>query len=359
MDVIATGTQVTAVEDEAATGRVVKRPRFHALPVKAVIKETPDAVSIVFDVPSELEGAFVYRAGQFVTFRLEVSGEEEQRSYSMSSTPGVDPDLQVTVKRVPNGLVSNWLVDNVQVGDSIEISEPSGLFVLPDRDQSRDVTAFAAGSGITPIFSIIKSVVRDSNRSIRMIYANRDRSSAIFHRELRTLQADFPDRVRIIYSIDEDDGPPQPGMIADLLGNGLNAEFYVCGPKGFMDMVTTTLVWCGVRSDQLHVELFSPDDVEGEARPTSGAVVTVTLNGRTATIAHRAEWTIVQAARTAGLKVPTSCHLGQCGTCMARVTEGAADMTNNQVLTADEVAEGWILTCQAKPATPRLSVVYE
>jgi ferredoxin len=125
-----------------------------------------------------------------------------------------------------------------------------------------------------------------------------------------------------------------------------------------MDMVTTTLVWCGARDHQLHRELFTPDDQVVD-RSAEGAQVTATLGGRTVTITFRAEWTLVQAARAAGLKAPSSCHLGQCGTCIARVTEGKAEMANNQVLSAAEVAEGWVLTCQARPVTPEVSVVYE
>lgn len=333
-------------------------PAFHSLRVNAVIEETPDAVSVVFEVPSDLEEAFRYRAGQFVTLRLVINGREELRSYSMSSTPRIDPDLQVTVKRVKQGVVSNWLVDNLSAGDRIDVSTPTGLFVLPEDDLSADVIAFAAGSGITPIFSILKSVLSETNRRVRMVYASRDRSSMIFDQSLQSLGSRYADRLQITYSLDEDDGFVQPGTVADILGSGLQSEFYICGPKGFMDMVTTTLVWCGARSDQLHIELFSPDDDGGAVRGTD-AQVTVTLGGRTATIAHRAEWTLVQSARAAGLKAPSSCHLGQCGTCLARVVEGRAEMTNNQVLSADEVAEGWVLTCQARPVTPELSLVYE
>jgi ferredoxin-NADP reductase len=346
------------VDEVPRATRAGAGPGFHALRVKAVIEETADAISVVFEVPSDLQRTFEYRAGQFVTLRVEVAGQEELRSYSMSSAPRIDPDLQVSVKRVTDGLVSNWLNDNLRVSDRVEVSPPSGSFVLPEGDLSTDVIAFAAGSGITPIFSIVKSVLRETDRKVRLLYANRDRSSVIFGQSLQSLEVQYPNRLQIVYSLDEQHGFAEPGVVAEVLGSGLRSELYVCGPKGFMDMVTTTLVWCGARSDQLHVELFSPDE-DGGAGPGTDAQVTVTLGGRTATIAHRAEWTLVHSARAAGLKAPSSCHLGQCGTCLARVVEGRAEMTNNQVLTADEVAEGWVLTCQARPVTAELSLVYE
>jgi 3-ketosteroid 9alpha-monooxygenase subunit B len=359
MDVMTRGDRVTAVAEAPLAVPATKGPAFHALPVKAVIRETADAISIVFEVPADLEEHFRYQAGQFVTFRVDARGEEELRSYSMSSAPGIDRDLQVTVKRVTDGVVSNWLNTNLQVGDRLEVSPPSGRFVLPAGGLSSDLIAFTAGSGITPVFSIIKSVLSETDRTVRMIYANRDRSSVIFHESLQSLEARYPGRLHVGYSVDEDTGFVTPGMVADFLGSGLRSEFYICGPKPFMDMVTSTLVWCGARSDQMHVEAFSPEDELAGAGLASDVEITVTLGGRTVTIGHRPEWTLVQAARAAGLRPPSSCHLGQCGTCVARITDGAASMSNNQVLTTEEVAEGWILTCQAKPITPHVSVVYE
>jgi ferredoxin-NADP reductase len=348
-------TVMVATSAESSSGRA---PDFHALEVMAVIQETSDTISIVFEVPAPLRELFTYRAGQFVTLRTQVNGNSELRSYSMSSAPRIDSDLQVTVKRVAGGLVSNWLIGNVRAGDRIDVSAPTGSFVLPDDGTSRDVLAFAAGSGITPILSIIKYALADTDRAVRLFYASSDRSSVIFHESLQLLESKYAERLRVIYSLDEDSGYPNAGSVADFLGSGLNSEFYVCGPKGFMDVVTTTLVWCGARNHQLHREPFTPDD-EVVDRSSEGAQVTVTLGERRATITHRAEWTLVQAARAAGLKAPSSCHLGQCGTCMARVTEGRAEMTNNQVLSEAEVAEGWVLTCQARPVTPKISVVYE
>ncbi|HXW33495.1 MAG TPA: ferredoxin--NADP reductase [Acidimicrobiales bacterium] len=334
-------------------------PVFRRLRISDVVSETSDTVSIAFEIPDEWQASFAYSAGQFVTLRVYPDGFEELRAYSMSSAPGVDPDLRVAVKRVPNGLVSNWLNDNVRVGDWIDVSEPSGLFVLPEGEGVTDIVAFAAGSGITPIFSLIKSALTFSERRVRLLYASRDRASVIFLRSLQALVADFPDRLQVQYSLDENDGLVDAGIVASFLGAGIKSEFYICGPKGFMDVVTPTLVWCGARSHQLHLELFTPDGDDSNPNQSAGAVVTITVGGHTATIIHRKEWTLVQAARAAGLRAPSSCHLGQCGTCVALITDGEARMTNNQVLSPEEVAQGWILTCQAKPTTSRISVVYD
>jgi 3-ketosteroid 9alpha-monooxygenase subunit B len=336
-----------------------RKQDFHTLEVKAVVEETADAVSIAFAVPSELRQVFSYLPGQFVTLRVEADGQDQLRSYSMSSSPGIDDDLQVTIKRVAGGVVSNWLVDHVGHGDRIDVSAPSGSFVLQDADAGKDVVAFAAGSGITPIFSVIKFALADTERNVRMLFANRDRPSAIFHSSLQALESTYPGRLQIEYSFDEDSGFADGGDVARMLGTGLNSDVYICGPAPFMDMVVTTLVWCGARSDQLHVERFTPEEDDDHPPASEGAEVTVTLRGRTVTVTNRSHWTLVQAARTGGLMPPSSCHLGQCATCVARITEGQVEMRNNQILTPEEVAEGWVLTCQARPLTPRVSVVYE
>ncbi len=192
-----------------------------------------------------------------------------------------------------------------------------------------------------------------------MLFANRDRPSAIFQPSLQALESTYPGRLHVEYSFDEDTGFVDGGDVARTLGTGLHSDAYICGPAPFMDMVITTLVWCGARSDQLHVERFTPEEDDDHPPVSEGAEVTVTLGGRTVTVTNRGHWTLVQAARTGGLMPPSSCHLGQCATCVARITEGRVEMRNNQILSPEEVADGWVLTCQARPLTPRVSVVYE
>jgi 3-ketosteroid 9alpha-monooxygenase subunit B len=330
------------------------RHRYHALPVRQVQAETDDAVSIGFDVPIDLVEAFAYRPGQFVTLKVEINGEEHLRSYSMSSVPGLDDDLRVTVKRVPGGLVSNWLNDIVSPGGVLESSPPAGAFVLVD--DGHDVVVFAAGSGITPVYSILKSGLFDSTRHFRLLYANRDRDTAIFADELDELAISHADHLTVVHHFDVDKGFVDAAIVVEFLG--LDEEVYVCGPTPFMDIVQAAVASQGIPVERVHVERFTPAE-QPEAGPIDDIQIVVTLGRQTKTVTHRANTTILQSARAAGLRTPSSCETGTCATCMARLVEGAVEMRNNEVLTPDEVAEGWILTCQAVPVTRAVKVVYE
>ena len=366
------GCVVQSVDLEAeesrlsATAAAGATPRFRPLRVERVVAETADAVSLVLDVPGEGE-AFRYRAGQFVTFRVVIDGVAHQRSYSMSSSPSVDADLQVTVKRVPGGLVSNWLLDSIGAGDVVDVSPPTGSFVLDET--APEIVAFAAGSGITPIFSILKAALAGPRPRVRLLYANRDRASVIFAAELEELAARHAQRFTALFHLDDESGFVDRAEIAELTGGPRDAVFYVCGPTEFMATVQRSLVDLGIGDSRIHIERFTPWDApaeaeaaapapaaEGEATPVE---VTIRLGGRTVTVAHRPGTTILQTVRFAGLRPPSSCETGTCATCMAQVVEGHAVMRNNEALTPEEVAAGWVLTCQAEPASPTVHVVYE
>jgi ferredoxin-NADP reductase len=324
--------------------------------VKRVIRETADAVSFVFDVPPDLFEVFSYRAGQFVTLKLCLEGEDHVRSYSMSSSPGIDDDLQVTVKRVPGGLVSNWLNDHVVAGSVLHVNPPGGAFTLESGD--REIVAFAAGSGITPVFSILKRTLAESDSEVRLLYANRDRESAIFVAQLDELASWHPDRFTLVHHFDVDRGFVGFATITSFLNCEEGADVFVCGPAPFMEIVEHALDANHVPSERVHIERFTPADDE-PAGDADDIEIVITLGRQTARVAHRANTTILHAARSAGLSAPSSCESGNCATCMARVTEGAAHMRNNEALSPDEVADGWILTCQALPITPVVEVVYE
>jgi 3-ketosteroid 9alpha-monooxygenase subunit B len=322
-----------------------------------VVRETADASSFVFEVPSEFEEKYRYRAGQFLTFRVEVLGVSHLRSYSMSSAVG--EELQVTVKRVPGGVVSNWMNDTLRPGDEVEATEPAGAFVLGAT--GREVVAFAGGSGITPVFSLLKTALATSNRRVRLLYANRDRDSVIFDEELEKLAGLYGDRLVVTHHHDAGSGPVRESQIRSLQDVVDDAEFYVCGPSPFMELVERTLAAGGAAADRIHVERFAPpnepdrpdDDV---AEPTR---LTVRIGRRTVTGDHRPGSTILLTARSLGVRPPSSCETGSCATCMARVVEGSVLMRNNEALTPEEVAEGWVLTCQAVPTSPSVHVVYE
>ena len=333
------------------------RERYHALTVKRTVAETDDATSIVFDVPPSLAHAYRYTSGQFVTVRVVVDDEAQLRSYSMSSAPGIDADLQVTVKRVPDGVVSNWLNDKVAAGDVLDVSTPTGTFVLDDSDD--DVVLFAGGSGITPIFSIAKTALQSTARNVRVFFANRDRTSAIFGDALDALAGD---RLCVHHHADVTNGFVTADDIVRFAGDRA-ATYYVCGPAPFMEIVDTALLERGVARERIHIERFTPAVGEPIDEPVAEAeqaeAVVITLGNKTETVAQRGRSTILQSARWAGLKAPSSCEAGHCATCMARVVEGRVEMLNNEVLTDDEVAEGWVLTCQSIPVTPLVKVVYE
>jgi 3-ketosteroid 9alpha-monooxygenase subunit B len=291
---------------------------------------------------------------------VHLDGEVHHRCYSMSSSPSVDDELQVTVKRVPGGLVSNWMIDSLDPGDVVEASVPAGVFRLAPGDG--EIVAFSAGSGITPVFSLLKSALATTDRRVRLYYANRDREAVIFAAELHALDERFPDRLEVIHHLDVERGFVDAGAVRPFLGDTASAEFYVCGPGPFMDIVEGTLLEQGVDADRIHIERFTPAEPVADADDEDVATttqVTIGLGGRTDTVEHRPGITILQTARQMGMAPPFSCESGTCATCMAKLVEGSVKMHVNDVLTDDEVADGWVLTCQSVPTSTSVHIVYE
>lgn len=333
---------------------------FVPLRIKQVVPETRDAVSIVLDVPPGSAAQFGYQAGQFLTLLVRVDGREYRRCYSMSSSPAVGEDLRITVKRDRDGAVSNWLNDTAAPGDRLYALPPQGRFVLNDTD--RNLVAFAGGSGITPVFSLLRTALAAGARTARLFYANRNRDAVIFDDALGTLESRHADRLVVHHHLDDQRGFATQADIAAFVENADGADFYICGPNEFMDTVRTALDAAGVPPNRLHIEHFDVTDVAAAAPPDTDAVtdeVTIVLDGSTTTAPYYAGNTLLQTARMAGLRAPSSCEIGSCGTCMGRLTQGSARMINNDALDQDEVDEGWVLTCQAVPTSPTVRVVYE
>jgi ferredoxin-NADP reductase len=337
---------------------------FHSLRVRRVVQETHDTKSFVFDVPDELRDAFAYEAGQFCTFRVPFGDEELLRCYSMSSSPAVDPELTLTVKRVAGGRVSNWLLDRVAEGDELALTVPAGVFTL--RERPTPIVAFAGGSGITPVISVIKSALATTDRSIRLLYANRDADSVIFRAELDALVAAHPDQLVVEHHLDTERGFVHSDAVRAFVGDAADADFYICGPGPFMDVIEDVLDVAGVPDDRVFIERFAfagsvlPEPAAGDtAAPAATETVTIVLDGRRHEVHYQPGETFLQTARRAGLRAPFSCESGSCATCMARLDEGTATMWVNNALTPEEVEEGWVLTCQGTPTSARATVVYE
>lgn len=338
---------------------------YHALRVARVIEETADARSFVIDVPADLRAQFGYEAGQFLTFRLEVAGERLVRCYSLASSPDTDTEHKVTVKRVADGRVSNWMNDRVRAGDVLETMRPAGVFVLQDR--ATPLVLFGAGSGITPVISIVKSALARTSRRVRLVYANRDAGSIIFRDELDALAAAHGDRLEVVHRLDVDHGFLDAAGVRAYVGADLDADFYVCGPTPFMDTVESTLGALGVPDGQIFVERFvsigdphgavhaSPESKAGDAAP---ATVRVRLDGQDHDVPYAAGKTLLAAAREAGLEPPFACEEGYCSCCMAKLVRGSVRMAANDALDAKQLAEGWVLTCQSVPTSDEVEVEY-
>jgi ferredoxin-NADP reductase len=333
---------------------------FHPLRVARIVRETTEASSFELEVPADLRAGFAYAAGQFCTFRVWVDGEPHLRCYSMSSSPAVDTELRVTVKRTPDGVVSNWMNDHLASGDIVEVTRPAGVFRLGDG--RGDLVALSAGSGITPVLSLLKTALATTARRVSLLYANRDQDAVIFRSELDTLAERHGTRFTLRHHLDVDKGFIDPDAIRQFVATAEDPEFYVCGPGPFMDIVESTLLDSDVPADRIHIERFTPDDwvpevVAGDDAPRTQQV-TIELDGRTESTEYRPGTTLLQTARQLGLSPPFSCEAGSCATCMARLTDGTASMHVNNALTDDEVAGGWVLTCQAVPTSPLVRVAY-
>ena len=336
---------------------MTERHVFQQATVTRIIKETADTRTLVI---APHEQPFSYRAGQFCTFRVTVDGEELYRSYSMSSAPETDSELMTTVKRVAGGRVSNWIVDNVVEGDELTMTRAAGTFVLSPTPVP--LLAFAGGSGITPILSLTKSALATTDRAVRILCADRDRASVIFEAAIDELVQRYPDRLSVDRHIDAEHGLLNPDAVTRFVGGDTDPECYVCGPEGFMAVVRSALP----DAARVLVEDFDASPpVKGPASEVAadsaeaGGTVTIHLERKKVSVPQVAGETLLETARRAGLSPPFSCEAGNCGTCMARLTEGSATMRTNDVLEEDELADGYILTCQAVPDTTSVVVVYE
>ncbi|AXY03704.1 3-ketosteroid-9-alpha-hydroxylase (plasmid) [Vibrio alfacsensis] len=328
--------------------------QYYSLVVKHVVQETEDAISLQFDVPQAARSLFHYQPGQFITLRVTINGESQVRCYSMSSSPEVDDFLQVSVKRVKDGRVSNYLCDNIKSGDVVEIMPPSGVFV--PKHFNDELLLFAGGSGITPVYSILRTALTQGNARIRLIYANRDQQSVIFKDALKTLQADYPQRLEVIHLLESLSGIPSQSLLTSLAsGMQSSSQVFICGPGPFMDAVESALVNVDIPSSAIHLERFvasSSNDKPIQSGPDDEITTcetTLEIGRETHQFSWQSDETLLDAAEKAGLELPYSCCSGLCASCMCEVVDGEVSMLVNEVLDERDIKQNLILSCQAIP----------
>lgn len=341
--------------------------RYHSLQVEQVVQETDDAVSLQFALSADQVERFRYQPGQFLTLRLPWQGEHLLRCYSMSSAPTVDTSLRVTVKRVVEGRGSNWICDHVRPGDYIEVMQPAGVFTPDSLDG--EFLLFAGGSGITPVFSILRSVLLRGRGQVRLIYANRDEQSIIFREALKELGDQYASRFDVIHLLDSVQGRPCVDLLRRLSRGMESAQAFICGPGPFMDASETALQELNLPSDRVHVERFislpseeSRDQELREALTESAEIeqaqVDIELDGEHYELQCQGDETILDAAERAGVELPYSCMAGMCASCMCEVTEGEVKLLHNDVLDERDLSKGLTLTCQAVPKTAKVRLKY-
>jgi len=333
---------------------------YYSLRVRDVIDETSDAKSLVFEIPPTLAQTFRYRPGQFLTLRIAHEGRHLLRCYSLASCPILPEPPRVTVKRVAQGRVSNWICDRIKAGDTIEVKPPAGHFVPHSLDG--DFLMFAGGSGITPVFSIIRSAMIAGRGRIRLIYANRDEQSVIFRDAIDALAREHPARLETIHLFDSVQGLPTTARLEDLSRSWIAADCYVCGPEAFMECTLEALRGLGVAPARIHVERFVSLPDEEDVAPAIESAVTgdirleVELDGERHELTCARDEPLLDAMLRAGLKAPHSCQSGACGSCMCTLEAGEVHLRHNQVLDKNDLAQRWILACQAIADTPSVRV---
>ena len=353
-------------------------PRFHRLKVRDVRRETPDAVSVAFEVPPDLASAYAFVPGQYLTLRATIDGEDLRRSYSICSGPD-DGELRIAVKRVEGGSFSAWINSDLKGGDGLDVMTPTGRFGA--RHQSETTGTYlgiAAGSGITPILSIVKGVLgREAKSRFFLLYGNRSTADMLFFEALAELKDRYMDRLSIFHvlSREEQDVPVLNGrvdadkvrlIVRSLVPAATIDHVLICGPEGMAEEIGPVLESFGLGPERIHVERFvSALGGRPRARPRTPAsdapsrIATLIYDGKRRDVPVAEGEAILDAALRAGLDLPYACKGGMCCTCRAKVVAGAAVMEVNYSLEAWEEEAGYVLTCQARPQSDRIIVDYD
>lgn len=352
------------------SNKVESKKGFHSIVVKEIKRLTSKSVKVSFDIPEELKTNFQFVPGQYVNIAVDLSDNENRRSYSICS--GVNEDLAIAVKEVEGGLISNYINDDLQEGDRLFISEPMGNFLLTDA--GKKYVAFAAGSGITPILSMVKSIALSEQGEITLFYCNKSEEHTMFKSILDELQSETI-TTHYLYTQAENEadnfGRLNEQKIAALMRDNIDLlksdGFYICGPEQMIVDTVSALKTFGIPENKIHFELFTTPEImkvetemEEKELYNGTSDVTIVLDGEETVFKLDTEGdTILDEVEGHGIDAPYSCRGGVCCTCRAKVLEGSAKMDSNMSLTDKEVAEGYILTCQAHPTSQKVKISYD
>ena len=347
---------------------------FHNLSVQEITRETNKSISISFNVPSDLKESFSFKAGQYITLKTNVDGHEVRRDYSLCSSPK-SGELKIAIKEVKDGTFSAYANTKIKVGDVLQVAPPKGRFIFePNDSKTKNIAAFAAGSGITPVLSIIKCALEEEIHSkVILVYGNKTTGDTMFLNELLELQHKYKDRLSIQFvfsQTQEEDaifGRIEKSTVNLIVKNKYKHididAFYLCGPEAMIQTVKHVLSDNGVDENRIHFELFKAakpvDIVEEEDVESGNTKITIIVDDEETTFEMSKKQTILEAALDEDLDAPYSCQGGICSSCLARIKEGEATMRQNNILTEKEIAQGLILTCQAHPTTPTIVVDYD
>ena len=343
---------------------------FHKLSIKNYIQETANAVSLIFDIPEHLKDNFSFKAGQYVTLRTTIEAKEIRRSYSICSSPN-SGELKVAIKRVENGVFSTYAISHLKTGDVIEVHEPEGKFIL-EPTRSTNYLGIVAGSGITPVLSMIKTVLQlEPSSSFTLIYGNKSSDETMFKTELDALSLAYDTRFNLEYVFSRQN---EEGALFGRIDEGHTNYFikniyknwsfntaFLCGPEEMIKTVSTTLKENHYKESQILFELFTASiNEESSSEIKDGQTeVTVLLDDEELCFTMDQKDDILAAALRNNVDAPYSCQGGVCSSCLGKVTQGTAVMVKNSILTDDEVNEGFILTCQAHPTSSKISIDFD
>lgn len=345
---------------------------FYKLAVKEITRETPEAVSVLFQVPAELQANYRFVAGQYINLKLTLDGNEIRRAYSICSTPE-SGELRIAIKSIKNGYFSKFANEQLTVGKVLEVGTPEGKFTFePDAARQKNYAAFVAGSGITPVMSILQTVLeKEPNSTFVLVYGNKSSNETIFYNQLHDLQLKYVGRFFVHYVFSQqkaDDqlfGRIEKSTVNFVLKNKHKEKefdkFFLCGPEEMINRVSDVLKENNVKEKDIKFELFSASSSENEIKKSleGHTKITVLVDGDETSFEMSQKQSLLEAALKQGLDAPYSCQGGICSSCIARISKGTAEMKKNTILTDGEIAEGLILTCQAHPTSSEIFVDYD